>query len=63
MFFDIAEAQVEQNNEGGENIIIQPMYRLRLVDIVKYLKKQGFALDNTFVSYYSSVFSAYINCN
>lgn len=37
--------------------------RLRLYDVIKYLKRQGYAIDNTFVSYYSSIFSAYINCN
>jgi hypothetical protein len=41
----------------------QPMMRLRLYDVVKYLKRQGYAIENTFISYYSSIFSAYINCN
>lgn len=37
--------------------------RLRLYDVIKYLKRQGYAIENTLVSYYSSIFSAYINCN
>ena len=37
--------------------------RIKLNDIVNFLKKQGYPLENTFVSYYSSIFSAYINCN
>jgi hypothetical protein len=37
--------------------------RFRLHDAVVFLKRQGFALENTFVSYFSSVFNAYINCN
>jgi hypothetical protein len=41
----------------------KPTMRLRLHDIILFLKKQGYPLDNTFVSYYSTVFSAYINCN
>ena len=40
-----------------------PLMRLMLFDVVKYLKRQGFAIENNFVSYYSSVFSAYVNCN
>lgn len=40
-----------------------PMMRLRLYDVVKFLKRQGYAIENTFISYYSSIFSAYINCN
>ena len=31
--------------------------------MIKFLKRQGYAIESTFVSYYSSVFSAYINCN
>jgi hypothetical protein len=42
---------------------LRPTMRLRLNDIILFLKKQGYQLDNTFVSYYSTVFSAYINCN
>jgi hypothetical protein len=41
----------------------KPTMRLRLHDVVVYLKKQGYPLENTFVSFYSAVFSAFINCN
>ena len=37
--------------------------RLRLHDVIVFLKKQGFALENNFISFYSSIFSAYVNCN
>jgi hypothetical protein len=37
--------------------------RLRLHDVIVFLKKQGYALENTFISFYSSIFSAYVNCN
>lgn len=28
-----------------------------------FLKKQGYAIENTFISFYSAIFSAYVNCN
>lgn len=37
--------------------------RLRLFDIIKYLKKQGFAIENSFIFYYSQMFSAFVNCS
>lgn len=37
--------------------------RLRLFDVIEFLKEQGYNLENTFISYYSSVFSSFINCN
>ena len=40
-----------------------PQMRLSLSDVVQYLKHQGYSIEHNFVSYYSSVFSAYINCN
>lgn len=36
---------------------------MRLYDVVMFLKKQGYALENTYISYYSCVFSAYVNCS
>jgi hypothetical protein len=36
---------------------------LRLYDVIMFLKRQGFQLENTFISYLSFVFSAYVNCN
>ena len=44
-------------------VLRPPNERMRLSDAVFFLKKQGFALENTQVSYYSSIFHAYINCN
>lgn len=37
--------------------------KLRLYDVVIFLKKQGYPIENTFVAYYSNLFSAYINCS
>jgi len=37
--------------------------RLRLHDVIVFLKKQGYAIENTFISFYSAIFSAYVNCN
>lgn len=55
-FYDIS-SQVSQES-GSLNDM-----RLRLYDVVMYLKKQGYALENTYISYYSCVFSAYVNCS
>lgn len=38
-------------------------YRLRLADVIKHLKRQGYSLENVYVSYYSQIFSAFVNCN
>ena len=37
--------------------------RIKLNDVISFLKQQGYPLENTFVSYYSAIFSAYVNCN
>ena len=37
--------------------------RLRLYDAINHLKRQGYPIENTFVSYYSAICSAYVNCN
>lgn len=37
--------------------------RLRLHDVIIFLKQQGYAIENTFISFYSAIFSAYVNCN
>ena len=34
----------------------------KLSDAIVYLKRQGFAIDGTNISYYSSIFSAFVNC-
>lgn len=37
-------------------------YECTLADVIVYLKKCGYPLENCFVSFQSPVFSAYINC-
>ena len=32
-------------------------------DILTFLRRQGFPVEGTCVSYYSSIFSAFVNCN
>jgi len=34
----------------------------RLSEAIVFLKRQGYAIDGTNVSYYSSIFSAFVNC-
>jgi hypothetical protein len=41
----------------------KPDLRMRLYDVILFLKKQGYSLENSFVSYFSQVFSSYVNCN
>lgn len=49
--------------DSGNTPVQRPTMRLRLFDVIIFLKKQGYPLENTLVSYYSAVFSAFINCN
>jgi hypothetical protein len=37
-------------------------YECTLSEVVGYLKKCGYPLENCFISFFSPVFSAYINC-
>ena len=37
-------------------------YEATLSDVIVYLKRFGYPLENCFVSYFSPLFSAYINC-
>lgn len=37
-------------------------YECNLAEVIVYLKKCGYPLENCFVSYFSPVFSAFINC-
>lgn len=39
-----------------------PDYECTLSDVINYLKKCGYPLENCFISFFSPVFSAYINC-
>ena len=56
--------------EGGEEEQKVPQgleeasadYECTLSDVVGYLKKAGYPLENCFISFFSPVFSAYINC-
>ncbi len=62
-------------NDKGDNFINNPAYKKRsnlieassddestLSDIVVHLKKCGYPLENCFISFFSPIFSAYINC-
>ena len=37
-------------------------YECNLADVIMHLKRCGYALENCFVSFFSPVFSAFINC-
>lgn len=37
-------------------------YECNLADVITYLKKCGYPLENCFISYFSPIFQAYINC-
>jgi hypothetical protein len=37
-------------------------YECTLSDVINYLKKCGYPLENCFISFFSPIFSAYINC-
>ena len=37
-------------------------YEAKLSDVIVYLKKCGYPLENCFVAIYSPIFSAYVNC-
>ena len=39
-----------------------PDYECTLSDVIGYLKKCGYPLENCFISFFSPIFSAYINC-
>lgn len=72
-----AKANLEMGvgDSKGENMINNPAfpkpkdlfdansdYECTLSDVIIYLKKCGYPLENCFVSFHSPVFSAYINC-
>ena len=35
----------------------------KLGEVMAFLKRQGYPLEGTNVSYYSAIFSAFVNCN
>ncbi len=37
-------------------------FECTLSEVISYLKKLGYPLENCFISFFSPVFSAYINC-
>lgn len=37
-------------------------YECTLSEVLSYLKRLGYPLENCFISFFSPVFSAYINC-
>ena len=39
-----------------------PEYEASLSDVIIHLKKCGYPIENCFVSFFSPIFSAYINC-
>jgi hypothetical protein len=53
----------KEAGDSGNTPVQRPTMRLRLCDVIVFLKKQGYPLEATLVSYYSAVFSAFINCN
>lgn len=55
-------------SDGEERIIPTNLteassdYECTLPEVIGFLKKCGYPLENCFISYFSPVFSAYINC-
>jgi len=67
----ISEANKIDNNNGYNAAFPKPPkdlteatsdYECSLSDVIIFLKKCGYPLENCFVSFFSPVFSAYINC-
>jgi hypothetical protein len=50
------EPKAESLNEATSE------YEASLADVIVYLKKSGYPLENCFISFFSPVFSAFINC-
>ena len=48
-----------QNTAGGA---LEEQY-FKLSDVLRFLSRQGFPVEGANVSYYSSIFSAFVNCN
>ena len=57
--------KTDDNRQGQKDAqkLTRRDLRIKLNEIVTFLKKQGYPLENTYVSYYSAIFSAYVNCN
>mmetsp|Transcript_16403 Transcript_16403/g.27789 ORF Transcript_16403/g.27789 Transcript_16403/m.27789 type:complete len:113 (+) Transcript_16403:443-781(+) len=58
--------QTEKNSDrfnlGLMNDNEQMMFQFELSKIVATLKKQGFAITNSFINYYSDAFKVNVNC-
>lgn len=56
------------DEEGHSKYIPQDLseatsdYECTLSDVISYLKRCGYPLENCFIAFFSPVFSAYINC-
>lgn len=52
--------------EGGESVedvdLDNIEFEYKLSNLINYIKKQGYPIENSFVSYYSADFQALINC-
>ena len=59
---------VELSDEDLKKLIPQNLndanmdYECSLADVIVYLKRCGYPLENCFIAFYSPVFSSYINC-
>jgi hypothetical protein len=53
-------AEVQPRPENLNEASIE--YEAKLSDVIVYLKKSGYPLENCFVAMYSPIFSAYVNC-
>ncbi len=53
---NVGEIKPENLNEASID------YEAKLSDVIVFLKKSGYPLENCFVAMYSPIFSAYVNC-
>ena len=42
---------------------MQEDHYFKLGEVIAFLRRQGFPVEGTSVSYYSSIFSAFVNCS
>lgn len=53
----------EENTGDKEEIDMENIeFEFKLSKLVNFIKKQGYPIENTFVSYYSADFQVNINC-
>ena len=54
---------MEGGGDSGDEIDLENIeFEYNLCNLTNHIKKQGFPIENTFVSYYSADFQALINC-